>query len=332
MKKLIFRIIGALFSSLIIVAVFMPFTKVDSQSLWDLYRSADMIYLPIMIVVFGSIGVLFFSLNVKTEFAYATSGAIIFFTIMQYVQALNNETVSTLGLGFYFLAVGGVITGLMAFLSNLRGRQKKQVEVISQMPSMNTIAVAPLTPSDFSTQQNVKPVSEEIKEVSNSNQNNLSSPIPELSETNKTDVPVAPKIEETSSVTTPQPVVQPQPIPEIATQPEPIPEVVEQPVIQPEPVPNVAPQPVVQPEPTPQVVQPQPAAQVNVASVVQPPVQAPMNEPIPEPVSRPNPVLEQFTPTQTSNMPSQPTVPNPSPVQSNSSSNMSGLDIFGNFK
>ena len=154
-NKLFFRVIGALFSSLIIISVFMPFTKLDTQSLWDMYRSYDMIYLPIMIIVFGSIGVLFFSLNVKTEFAYATSGAIIFFTVMQLVQAINYGTLNDLGLGFYFLAVGGVVTGLMAFLSNLKGKSVK-VESLNQMPEMNVInvPVQNVTPQQIDTLNN----------------------------------------------------------------------------------------------------------------------------------------------------------------------------------
>ena len=51
-KKLMFRILGAIASSLIIVALFVPFVSVVgySQNLWDMY-SKDSLYLLIMIMV-----------------------------------------------------------------------------------------------------------------------------------------------------------------------------------------------------------------------------------------------------------------------------------------
>ena len=134
-NNLIYRIIGAFSSALIVISVFMAFTNVTSTSLWDLYNDLDMMYMPIMIIIFGSIGVLFFSLNIKTEFAYATSGAMIFFSVMQLVQAITNNSVSSLGIGFYFVAIGGIMTGMMAFLCNIRHK----VETIS--PVQNSTAV-----------------------------------------------------------------------------------------------------------------------------------------------------------------------------------------------
>ena len=134
-NNLIYRIIGAFSSSLIIISVFMAFTNITSTSLWDIYTDLDMVYMPIMIIAFGSIGVLFFSLNIKTEFAYATSGAMIFFSVMQLVQAITNNSVSTLGIGFYFVALGGLLTGIMAFLCNI----KHKVETIA--PVQNSTAV-----------------------------------------------------------------------------------------------------------------------------------------------------------------------------------------------
>lgn len=141
-NKLFFRIIAAFSSSLIILSVFMPFTNIENISLWDIYNNSNMLYMPIMIIIFGSIGLIFFLLNVKTEFGYATSGAMIFFTVMQLVQAIVNDTVATLGIGFYFVAIGGILTGFMAFLCNLKSKEKTdniQSPNMSQGNSQNII-------------------------------------------------------------------------------------------------------------------------------------------------------------------------------------------------
>lgn len=128
-NKLIFRILGALASSLIIVSVLVPFVSVTgySTSLWETYELTNSLYLPIMIIVFGAIGVIFFSLNIKTEFAYMSSGATLFFIIIETIDILNQDVFGTLSIGYYLLAIGSVLTGIMAFLTNLKSKKKQTV-------------------------------------------------------------------------------------------------------------------------------------------------------------------------------------------------------------
>jgi len=140
-NKLIFRILGALASALIITSVFVPFVSVTgySVSLWEDAVTMDALYLPIMIIAFGAIGVVFFALNIKTEFAYMSAGAITFFGIVQTVDILNQGTFDDLSIGYYFLVVGAILTGLMAFLTNLKvNKNKQEIEPIPQanQPSM----------------------------------------------------------------------------------------------------------------------------------------------------------------------------------------------------
>ena len=132
-NKLIFRILGALASALIIVSVFVPFVSVTgySPSLWETYELTNSLYLPIMIIVFGAIGVIFFALNIKTEFAYMSVGAIFFFAIMQTIDILDQGVFNTLSVGYYFLVIGALLTGIMAFLTNLKS--KKKVEVVEEV-------------------------------------------------------------------------------------------------------------------------------------------------------------------------------------------------------
>ena len=140
-NKLIFRILGALASALIIVSVFVPFVSVTgySVSLWEDSITMNSIYLPIMIIIFGAIGVLFFSLNIKTEFAYMSTGAIAFFVVMQSISVIDQGKFNTLSIGYYFLIIGSLLTGIMAFLTNLKVNTKeKKVEEINndKTPSM----------------------------------------------------------------------------------------------------------------------------------------------------------------------------------------------------
>lgn len=137
-NKLIFRILGALASALIIVSVFVPFVSVTgySPSLWETYELTNSLYLPIMIIVFGAIGVIFFALNIKTEFAYMSVGAISFFVIMQTIDVLDQGVFNTLSIGYYFLVIGAVITGLMAFLTNLKSKKKVVEEQKKEETSM----------------------------------------------------------------------------------------------------------------------------------------------------------------------------------------------------
>lgn len=130
-NKLIFRLLGALSSALIIVSVFVPFVSVTgySQSLWQTHSAVGTIYLPIMIIVFGSIGVLLFAINKKTELVYSSAGALIFFLVMQTIPIIDQGVFGTLGVGYYFLAIGTILTTIMVFICNLKNKQKVVEEV-----------------------------------------------------------------------------------------------------------------------------------------------------------------------------------------------------------
>ena len=137
-NKLIFRTLGALASALIIVSVFIPFINTSGQSLWEAYKISNTLYLPIMIISFGGVGLFFFSINVKTEFAYSTSGAIIFFIVSQTITFINKNQIGTLGVGYYCLATGAVLTALMAFICNIKSKKSMKLKSIK---SDNEISV-----------------------------------------------------------------------------------------------------------------------------------------------------------------------------------------------
>ena len=129
-SKLVFRILGALASALIIASVFIPFISVTgySQSLWETHNAVGTIYLPIMIIVFGVVGVFVFSTGFKTELAYASAGGLLFFLIMQTVPVIDQNLFNTLGVGYYCLAIGTLLIVIMAFICGLRVKQKEVKE------------------------------------------------------------------------------------------------------------------------------------------------------------------------------------------------------------
>ena len=160
-NKLIFRMIGALASALIIVSMFVPYISVTGYNTnwWQIYEEANSLYLPIMIIVFGAIGVIFFSLNIKTEFAYMTSGATLFFVIIETISIIEQGVFSSIGIGYYLLAIGSVLTGIMAFITNLR-QKKKDVLVLEtkkEEPSMIT-QIDKLYDEQNTTQNEITPI------------------------------------------------------------------------------------------------------------------------------------------------------------------------------
>ncbi len=135
--KLFMRVLGAISSALIIVSVFVPFSTIVDTGLFELYDNLDMIYVPITIIVFGAIGVLAFSINIKTEFAYTTVGAISFFLIMQTMEVLNNGVgLSKFSLGYYFLLIGDLLTLIFTFLSNLKRKKSVSPVIIEDNSSI----------------------------------------------------------------------------------------------------------------------------------------------------------------------------------------------------
>lgn len=135
-NKLVFRILGALASALIITSIFIPFVSVTgySQSLWQTHSAIGTIYLPIMILVFGIIGVLVFSTGFKTELAYASAGGLLFFIITQTVPVLNQNLFNTFGVGYYCLVIGTLLVIIMAFLCSLKVKKKIENEEVVDKP------------------------------------------------------------------------------------------------------------------------------------------------------------------------------------------------------
>jgi len=203
-NKLVFRILGALASALIIASVFIPFVSVTgfSKSLWESNSSVGTIYLPILIIVFGIMGVILFATNIKTEFAYMGTGALIFFLVVQTVPVIEQGTFNTLGVGYFCLVVGTILTGIMAFLCGLKSKKvlvnatapvEKEVSLLDKID--NLYSEQPVEQNNqvnsFNNTIQPIPVENNIQPIENNVQGNIQ-PIPEFDnmQSNVQSVPV----------------------------------------------------------------------------------------------------------------------------------------------
>ena len=296
-KKIIFRIIGALASALIIVSVFVPFINVTgyTTNLWESFETTKSLYLPIMIIVFGAIGVIFFALNIKTEFAYMSTGAISFFVIMRTIDILNQGTFHTLSIGYYFLVIGAVLTGIMAFLTNLKTKEKAK-DVVPAMQSTETTMldqIDKLYNDQVSTQTEISPIQPVDSVVT-------SIPVQPIEQVISQQLPIEQPqpLDQVQVNQIMQPTQQVQPVPQVEAMQQPVNPVLQEFAM---PISN----PVIQEFSTPQM---------NQQSLIQErPVSVPISTPtqaIEEPV-KVNPVINEFTNSSVA------------PQQSND------LDIFG---
>lgn len=203
-NKLVFRILGALASALIIASVFIPFVSVTgfSKSLWESNSSVGTIYLPILIIVFGVIGVILFATNIKTEFAYMGTGALIFFLVVQTVPVIEQGTFNTLGVGYFCLVVGTILTGVMAFLCGLKPKKvpvnatapvEKEMSLLDKIDNLYSEQPANQNNQVNSFNNTIQPIPVEntIQPIENNIQGNIQ-PIPEFDnmQSNVQSVPV----------------------------------------------------------------------------------------------------------------------------------------------
>ena len=159
-NKLIFRVIGALSAGVIIVSLFVPFSALQSEGLWDVYDTQQMMYIPIIIISLAAISIISFSTNIKSEFAYISFGGCLFYIITKAIEMNSEGNLGNVSLGFYLLALGTAFMGLMAFLCNLSKKTQKENNIVSDEKSTNELTISnttdlfnpqtPLQPNDIS--------------------------------------------------------------------------------------------------------------------------------------------------------------------------------------
>ena len=131
-KRNILRITGSLFSLLIIASVFLPYNKVNNMPLFSFSNTGELI-LSIVIILFGIVSVVLYLLNYYCEFPLSTSGAVLFFVIIEAVYGISNKTMSEFGIGYYLLVLGSILlfinTILIMFTKN---KKKEEVAVTAE--------------------------------------------------------------------------------------------------------------------------------------------------------------------------------------------------------
>ncbi len=139
MKRNILRIFGVLFSILIIASVFLPYGK-NGVPLFVLNNTSEII-LPVLIMAFGALSILLYILNTHCEFAISTSGAVLFFVIIEAVYAISNKTLNEFNLGYYALAVGAVLLFFNTILILFTKKKVKEEPVAVENTSVNNNTV-----------------------------------------------------------------------------------------------------------------------------------------------------------------------------------------------
>ena len=72
-KNNLYRVLGILFSALIVVGMFLPYIKEPSSSLFELYKNNNQLVLPIVLLLFGVASILLYVLNKYIEFSLSTA-------------------------------------------------------------------------------------------------------------------------------------------------------------------------------------------------------------------------------------------------------------------
>ena len=166
MKKTIFKILGVLFSVAIIASVFLPYGK-NGVPLFTLDSNNEII-LPILIMAFGVISIILYLFSKHREFAISTSGAILFFVIIEAVYAISNKTFNEFDLGYYALAGGAVLlflnTIIILFVKDNKLEKEEVVEPIQQPVDLVTQLNSTETKQEepmYQTEVTLQPVMEQ---------------------------------------------------------------------------------------------------------------------------------------------------------------------------
>lgn len=172
MKRNILRVFGVLFSALIIASVFLPYSK-NNVPLFVLNNTSEIV-LPVLIIAFGILSILLYILNTHCEFAISTSGAILFFVIIEAVYAISNKTLNEFNIGYYALAAGAVLLFFNTVLILFTKKKTKEDTVNNEVsPIVNNEvleqAVEPVQSVDLINRLNydkpIEPISPVVEPV-----------------------------------------------------------------------------------------------------------------------------------------------------------------------
>ena len=137
-KRNLLRITGVIFSLLIIASVFLPYNSVNNNPLFSPKNSGELI-LSIVIFLFGVVSIILYALNFYIEFPISTSGAVLFFVVIEAVYAIGNKTFSEFSTGYYLLALGAILLFINTIIMILSSKSSKKEEITVTQPEVNTV-------------------------------------------------------------------------------------------------------------------------------------------------------------------------------------------------
>ncbi len=137
-KRNLLRITGVIFSLLIIASVFLPYNSVNNNPLFSPKNSGELI-LSIVIILFGVVSIILYALNFYIEFPISTSGAVLFFVVIEAVYAIGNKTFSEFSTGYYLLALGAILLFINTIIMILSSKSSKKEEITVTQPEVNTV-------------------------------------------------------------------------------------------------------------------------------------------------------------------------------------------------
>ena len=137
-KRNLLRITGVIFSLLIIASVFLPYNSVNNNPLFSPKNSGELI-LSIVIILFGVVSIILYALNFYIEFPISTSGAVLFFVVIEAVYAIGNKTFSEFSTGYYLLALGAILLFINTIILILSSKSSKKEEITVTQPEVNTV-------------------------------------------------------------------------------------------------------------------------------------------------------------------------------------------------
>ena len=273
-KNNLYRVLGILFSALIIVGMFLPYIKESASSLFKLYKDNNQLVLPTVLLLFGVISLILYILNRYIEFALSTAGAVLFYMITETISLINEDALNQVGIGFILIGAGGILLIINTFLAIIAAK-KELKESSSEEPSSQYQQPRDMIQALENTNNTYEPVQPVVEQP-------MVQPVIEQ--------PMVQPIVEQPMV---QPVVEQPMVQPVVEQPM-VQPVVEQPMVQP-----VIEQPMVQPVVEQPMVQPV-IEQPMVQPVIEQPVVQPINElkPIEDVTSQGlKPIEEQVVPT-----------------------------------
>ena len=122
-RKQVCRFLGIFSSLVMIVSMFIPFF--NDTNLWDTLNQSFDVYIRYAVLSFSALSLFVYLLNKKVEFAYISSGSILFFIFMRTLTLMELGYFDFVQIGYYCLLASTLLTILITFVYNIKSKYEK---------------------------------------------------------------------------------------------------------------------------------------------------------------------------------------------------------------